>query len=149
MVETRRTPRASAEYTNLRRKGEPRMTRHLSLKLSVLASLIATPCFAGSLHTTFILVTDGQTPYCVINNVDSKAIEVTVSATSLAGSTRTPVLNNCPTPPSTLNAGAACFTSYASDAVLSCHFTAKGKVRASAQILDAGNLTQVIPATAK
>jgi hypothetical protein len=149
MLETRRTPRAPAEYTNLRRKGERLMTRHLSLELSVLASLIATPCFAGSLHTTFILVTDGQTPYCVINNVDSKPIEVTASATSLAGSTRTPVLDNCPTPPSTLNAGAACFTSYASDATLSCHFTAKGKARASAQLFAAGDLIQVIPATAK
>jgi hypothetical protein len=126
------------------------MTRHLSLKLSVLATLIATPCFAGSLHTTFVLVSDNQTPYCVITNVDSKAIEVETSATSLAGNPRSSVIDNCPTPPNTLNAGAACFTSYAENATLACHFTAKGKVRASMQLFDsANNLLQVIPATAK
>jgi hypothetical protein len=118
--------------------------------LSVLFSLVAAPAFAGSLHTTFVIVTGDQTPYCVITNVDSKAIEVDASATSLAGSPRTPAGDTCPTPPNTLNAGAACFTNYAENATLSCHFTAKGKVRASMQLFDSGNnLVHVIPATAK
>ena len=126
------------------------MVRRVSFLLSALVPLIATPAFAGTLHTPFTFVGDDQTPSCVISNVDSKEIEVVVSGTSIGGSTRTPISNSCPTPPGTLNAGATCVVQYADSADLSCHFTVKGKVRASAQLTDAaGNLAVAVPATAK
>jgi hypothetical protein len=126
------------------------MARSLSFASSALFVLVAAPAFAGSLATSFVFVNAGDTPHCIITNVDSKDIEVTASATSLAGTVRTPESNICPTPPSTLNAGASCYTSYIDGADLACRFTAKGKVRASVQILDGSNNVRVaIPATAK
>jgi hypothetical protein len=126
------------------------MSYRLSLTMSVLAAFVAGPAFAASLHTPFSFIGGDHTPYCIITNVDSKEIEVTATATTLAGSPRTPVVDNCPTPPSTLNVGATCFSYYGDGAHLSCHFTAKGKARASLQIIDAGaNVVDTIPATVK
>lgn len=126
------------------------MSHRLSLTLSALAALVATPALAGPLHTPFSFVGGSQTPYCIVTNVGTKAIEVDVSATSIGGGLRAPIVNNCPVPPNTLSAGATCFSYYADGATLSCHFTAKGKVRAALQILDgSNNVVDTIPATAK
>lgn len=147
MIDTH-APHAPAERPQTGRKGKSLMIRRLLLA-SVLVS-IASPALAGSLHTSFVFITGSNNAYCIITNVNTKPIEVTVSATSFGGSTATPSTNNCPVAPNTLNPGASCYASYNDNISVACSFTAKGKARASMNVISPANeLIAVYPATAK
>jgi hypothetical protein len=143
-------PHAPAENLESGRKGKVLMIRRLLLTSSVLVSIAASPALAGSLHTSFVFITGSNNAYCVITNVNTKPIEVTATASTFAGNTATPSANNCPVPPNTLDAGASCYAVYNDDIDVACNFTAKGKARASMNVLSPANeLVAVYPATAK
>ena len=127
---------------------------HGAAALATFAFVLTSAPDAGAatvLTTALAITNNGQTPVCVVTNVDKKPITVTAQLFDpLFGTPVTPASSTCPVPPATLAPGAGCFvTGGANTNRYVVVTTSSAKVRAALDVLDGttGALQVHIPAT--
>jgi hypothetical protein len=127
---------------------------HGAAALATFAFVLTSAPDAGAatvLTTAPAVTNNGQTPTCLITNIDKKPITVTAQLFDpLFGNPETPVSNTCPVPPATLAPGTGCFVmGGANTNVYVVVTTSSAKVRAALDVFDGttGALEVHIPAT--
>ena len=118
----------------------------LTLILAILG--FATSAHAIKLATAIVFASPSENMLCALSNVGTKdAKNVVVEGRNAPGLVVAPSSNSCG---AVLPAGESCTVSFPNGVDVACTFSASGKIRGAAQILDSeGTTTMAIPATVK
>jgi len=103
----------------------------------VAAATLACPFIAGAgpLTTPLMPANGTDSVTCLATNVGNNQAQVTITAKNQFGGTQTPVSSVCPNP---LDVGDTCQANYGASVDVWCSFEAKGKVKASINLMDSG-----------
>jgi hypothetical protein len=112
-------------------------------------------CFAGDVGAATLFSTpqvpanNGQLPYCLVTNVDTKPITVTMELVDFFGDTITPDFDGCPVPPATLAPRETCQVAASPNSQMSCRVTSSSKkIRAALNLFNGTTSTLEVQAPA-